>query len=155
MPTIDEFFATAKAELALDPALTYRQAQSFGDSPTLADTIADLILSGQKTATASGFELYVHDHQPMPQVGDVNVVLNGQDEPVAVTYLEDTFIQPFASVDAQQARLEGEGDLSLAYWQAEHARFFKAAYADAGLTFDPSSSMVVIERFRVLYPFTN
>ncbi|KRL37794.1 ASCH domain-containing protein [Lacticaseibacillus manihotivorans] len=155
MPTIDEFFNTAKAELALDPDLTYRHAESFGDSPKLANTIADLIVSGKKTATSSGFELYMHDHDPMPEVGDINVVLNGQQQPVAVTYLEDTFIVPFASVDATQAQLEGEGDMSLAYWRREHARFFKDAYAQAGLTFDPASSMVVIERFRVLYPFTN
>ncbi|WP_125706801.1 ASCH domain-containing protein [Lacticaseibacillus porcinae] len=155
MPTIEEFFNTAKQELALDPHMTYRSADSFGDSPELADTIADLIVSGKKTATSSGFELYMHDHEPMPEVGDVNVVLNGRQEPVAVTYLEDTFIKPFASVDATQAQLEGEGDLSLTYWQREHARFFKTAYAKAGLTFDPETSMVVIERFRVLYPFVD
>lgn len=155
MPTIAEFFNAAKTELALAPALMYRHAESFGDSPELADTIAQLIVSGQKTATSSGFELYMHDHEPMPEVGDVNVVLDGHEQPVAVTYLEDTFIQPFGSVDETQARLEGEGDLSLAHWQHEHARFFKAAYAQAGLTFDPASSMVVIERFRVLYPFVS
>lgn len=155
MPTIDEFFNTAKTELALDPDLTYRNAESFGDSPELANAIADLIVSGKKTATSSGFELYMHDHEPMPEVGDINVVLNGQQQPVAVTYLQDTFIVPFASVDEIQAQLEGEGDLSLAYWQQEHARVFKDEYAEAGLRFDPTSSMVVIERFRVLYPFAN
>lgn len=155
MPTIDEFFNTAKTELALDPDLTYRNAESFGDAPELANALADLIISGKKTATSSGFELYMHDHEPMPEVGDINVVLDGQQQPVAVTYLEDTFIVPFASVDETQAQLEGEGDLSLTYWQHEHARVYKAEYAEAGLTFDPASSMVVIERFRVLYPFAN
>jgi len=53
-------------------------------------------------------------------------------------------------VDADHAREEGEGDLSLEHWRESHERFF-TEHAEGG--FRPDMP-VVLERFRVLYPST-
>lgn len=40
------------------------------------DTLAELVKQGEKTATTSGYETYQVDGEPLPQVGDVSVILN-------------------------------------------------------------------------------
>ena len=44
----------------------------FGDDP---DTLADLVLRGIKTATASAFPLYALDGEELPQAGEYSVIL--------------------------------------------------------------------------------
>ena len=51
------------------------EAWEFGDAP---DKLADLVLRGIKTATASGYDLYFIEgaEEPLPQPGDYSVILN-------------------------------------------------------------------------------
>lgn len=49
------------------------EAWSFGVDE---DELADLVKQGEKTATTSGYETYQVDREPLPQVGDVSVILN-------------------------------------------------------------------------------
>jgi uncharacterized protein YhfF len=58
-------------------------------------------------------------------------------------------VVPFDQVDAGHARLEGEGDLSLAYWREVHERYF-TDHATNDRGFAPEMP-VVLERFRVVY----
>ena len=60
-------------------------------------------------------------------------------------------IMPFNEVDADFAAAEGEGDGSLAYWQAAHERYFKRSCDRLGLIWH-SGMEVVCERFEVVYP---
>ena len=48
-------------------------AWAFG---TLADQLADLVIRGEKTATASAYELYKLENEPLPQVGSFDVILD-------------------------------------------------------------------------------
>ena len=59
-------------------------------------------------------------------------------------------VVPFDEVEADHARDEGEGDLSLEHWRAAHERFF-TEHADGGFAPDMP---VVLETFRVLYRAT-
>jgi uncharacterized protein YhfF len=52
-------------------------------------------------------------------------------------------------VDAEHARLEGEGDLSLEYWREVHRAFFTETATHARPVDDDMP--VVLERFRVVY----
>jgi uncharacterized protein YhfF len=56
-------------------------------------------------------------------------------------------VVPFDEVDEEHARLEGEGDRSLAHWRTDHERFFSEASARG---FEPDMP-VVLERFEVIY----
>lgn len=49
----------------------------FGDAH---DQLADLVLTGIKTATASGYDLYFieGEEEPLPQLGDYSVILNSR-----------------------------------------------------------------------------
>jgi uncharacterized protein YhfF len=60
------------------------------------------------------------------------------------------FEAAFREVDAAFAADEGEGDGSLAYWRAEHRRFFTSELIREGLVF-AEDVRVVCERFRLVW----
>ena len=57
-------------------------------------------------------------------MGSYNIILDGQNVPVCVIRLVSMRLVRFCDVNEEFARKEGEGDLSLEYWQKEHQRFF-------------------------------
>ncbi|WP_019212741.1 ASCH domain-containing protein [Yersinia massiliensis] len=95
---------------------------AFGDSPEMADELAQLVISGAKTATCGSYTAY--KSEASPGIGDHNVVLNSRNEPVCVIQTVALTLVRFCDVTAEMAAKEGEGDKSLAYWQKEHQAFF-------------------------------
>ena len=123
-------------------------AWAFG---TLADQLADLVLRGEKTAMASAYELYKLENKPVPQVGTLDVILDGQDQAVCIIEITKVTVVPFKQVSAEHAFKEGEGDKSLNYWRQVHEEFFTEWMAEAGLSFSEETG-VVLEEFRKVYP---
>jgi uncharacterized protein YhfF len=122
---------------------------SFGDSRELADELATLARQGIKTATCSALLGYEIDQTPLPQKGDLSVVLDGSGNPVLVIETIEVFVVPFNEVSEQFAFEEGEGDRSLAYWRKAHENYFRRNdFKDR--VFDERVP-VVCERFRVVY----
>ena len=95
----------------------------MGDSPELASQLADLIKKGIKTASCGSLASYQQE-EPAPKIGSYNIILDGQNVLVCVTRLVSMRLGRFCDVTEAFARKEGEGDLSLVYWQKEHQRFF-------------------------------
>lgn len=116
-----------------------------------ADQLADLVLKGEKTATASAYDLYQIDGEPIPQAGTFDVILDGQGQAACIIKVTKVTVVPFKQVSAEHAFKEGEGDKSLAYWRQVHEEFFTEWMAEAGLTFS-QDSQVVLEEFEVVYP---
>ena len=116
-----------------------------------ADSLADLVLKGEKTATASAYDLYALEDEPLPQEGTFDVILDSQDQAVCIVKITKVSVQPFHQVSADHAFKEGEGDKSLAYWRQVHEDCFAKWLGEAGLTFTPDSK-VVLEEFCKVYP---
>jgi len=135
-----------------DPPAGY-QAWSFGDDPAMADELADLVVRGIKTATASLLWAYEAEaEEGPPQPGEMSVILDGGGLPVCIIETTEVEVKPFNQVEAAFAYDEGEGDRSLAYWRAVHWRFFSRECGSIGRT--PSETMpVVCERFRVVHRY--
>jgi len=125
------------------------EAWGFGDSPEMADDLAKLVVDGIKTATASNFVLYEIDEEPLPPLGQINIILNGKEEAVAVIETTDVEVMPFYKVSEEHAYLEGEGDRTLAYWRSVHKPFFEKELEANGLAFS-EEMLVVCERFKVV-----
>ena len=98
---------------------------AFGDNPELADELLALVLSGAKTATADLVVTYEEAGEPIPVVGDLSIVLDGAGAPRALLRTTKVDVVPFSAVTAEHARLEGEGDRTLATWRAEHERYWR------------------------------
>ncbi|HFN7517734.1 TPA: ASCH domain-containing protein [Streptococcus pneumoniae] len=123
-------------------------AWAFGVEP---DLLADLVFKGEKTATASAYDLYVLEDEPLPQVGTFDVILDSQNQAVCIVEITKVSVELFNQVSAQHAFKEGEGNKTLVYWRQVHEDFFRDCLGEAGLTFTPESK-VVLEEFRKVYP---
>ncbi|GEN55617.1 RNA-binding protein [Halolactibacillus alkaliphilus] len=122
------------------------QAWAFGDGKSMADELSDLVVKGVKTATASNYALYERENEPLPQVGDYSVILDGSEKAVAIIETTSVEVIPFKDVSATHAFLEGEGDRSLNYWREVHEAFFKKECEEVGHVFS-EDMLVVCARF--------
>jgi uncharacterized protein YhfF len=157
---IDAFWNEAKRRIHLEEMSVYvgpsplatvpPPAWSFGGTPEQADELVDLVLAGTKTATASALWDYESEQSPLPEPGQLGIVLDGSGYPRALLATTAVRVLPFEDVDDEHARLEGEGDRTLAGWRDVHERFFtEHAAHDRGFSNDMP---VVLERFKVVYP---
>ena len=112
---------------------------SFGDSPELADELAELVLAGKKRATC-----WAANEGPKTHVGQRWVVRDGSGVPVAVIETIELAQRCFDEVDAAFAFEEGEGDRTLASWGRAHRNYFGRQG-----TFAPDM-LLYCERFRLV-----
>jgi uncharacterized protein YhfF len=112
---------------------------SFGDSPELADELAELVLAGKKRATC-----WSATEGPKTEVGKRWVVLDGAGDPIAVIETVELTQRHFDEVDEAFAFDEGEDDRTLASWRAAHRNYFGRQG-----TFAPDMPLYC-ERFRVV-----
>ena len=128
---------------------TYSEG-GYGDSPELMDELIQLVLQGRKTATCSSLWEWEAEGNPIPKVGDVWIEFDGNDNPVCITETVEVTIRNYNEVDADFARAEGEGDLSLEYWREAHKNYFSRVLPKIGKEFSEEMPLVC-ERFRVIY----
>ena len=124
------------------------EAWPFGDDP---DTLAELVRTGVKTATASAYPFYELEGEDLPKAGEYSVILNTKDEAVCIIRTTKVYVTPYREVTAEQAWKEGEGDRSLDYWRRVHEAFFRKELEAVGLIFTEDMG-VVCEEFEVVYP---
>ena len=123
-------------------------AQSWGDSPEMADELGDLIVRDIKTATCEA--LWQWGDQPVPETGQITVVLNGHGEPICIIEATEVTIRKYNEVDSDFAQAEGEGDFSLDYWRDAHKNYFSRTLPKIGKEFSEDMPLVC-ERFKVIY----
>lgn len=126
-------------------------AWAFGDNPTLADELLELVLAGTKTATATSLTELEADGDRLPEVGDLSIVLDGSGEPRALIRTTEVHVTTFDQVTEEQAHAEGEDDRTLASWRREHERYFRRVLEPLGTAFSQDLP-IVLETFEVLYP---
>ncbi|MGU9811300.1 ASCH domain-containing protein [Pseudomonas sp. LF052] len=99
-------------------------AWAFGDTPEMADELADRVAKGIKTASCCSLSSFNH-HDESSAIGGYSIILNSLGEPVCVIRLVSLRIIRYCDVNEAFARKEGEGDLSLGYWAQGHKDFFQ------------------------------
>ena len=124
-------------------------AEQFGNAD-IVDELTNLILAGKKTATCSLLKCYELENVPLPIVGMYTTVLDGTNKPVALIKTTHITYPKMNEVTQALAALEGEGDLSLAYWYDGHFRYFTEELKAHGLNFDDNMTLV-FEQFEVQY----
>jgi uncharacterized protein YhfF len=134
----------------LDPSTPY-QVWYFGNESQQARTLAELVLSGKKTATASLLETNLREPEKAPIDDGYSVVTNFEGEPMCVIQTTEIRHLPFNDVDAAFAYDEGEDDQTLRSWHEGHWAYFTRESAEIGFDFD-ENSIVCCERFRLLFP---
>jgi len=125
-------------------------AEGWGDSPALADELGALIVQGTKTATCSALWEWEAEGNPIPKTGYLTIALDGRGEPFCIVETIEISIHKYNEVDADFARDEGEGDLSLNYWREAHRNYFSRVLKKIDKEFSEEMPLVC-ERFRVIY----
>jgi uncharacterized protein YhfF len=140
---------------SLPPDSPYRGktwvAESWGDGPALAEELGTLIARGVKTATCSALWEWQAEGNPIPQPGLLTIVLNASGEPLCIVETVEVSLRKYQEVDADFARAEGEGDLSLSYWREAHRAYFSRVLPKIGREFSEDMPLVC-ERFRLIHP---
>lgn len=126
----------------------------FCDNQHDADDCAHLVISGDKRATCHSLWGLEHRNEPLPQIGDLNIVTNWAGEAVCIIETTQVDILPLNAISAEQAFIEGEGDKSLEYWQAVHWDYYSRELIELGLQPKPDMP-VVFEQFKVVYTRSN
>lgn len=122
---------------------------AYGDSESLSRELLELIRNGRKRAGTSLLWAVEAEGEPLPAVGDIELVLDHLNLPSVVTRLVRVEVVAYSAVTAEYASIEGEGDGSLAYWRRAHWAFF-GRECDR-ISRQPSESMpVVCSVFEVL-----
>ncbi|GAB6093403.1 ASCH domain-containing protein [Furfurilactobacillus curtus] len=121
------------------PVLPQPEPWGFGNNPQMANDLAQLVVQGIKTATSSAVTDPINE--PPVQVGDYDIVLDGQQQPVAIikTVVQETM--PFNRVTAEHAYHEGEGDRTLANWRSAHEAFWRQELAQEAIKFSDQLSV--------------
>lgn len=122
---------------------------AFGDSAELSEALLSLIRRGRKRAGASLVWAHEADAEPIPTVGEIEIVVNHLNMPSVVCRTTSVEVVPFNQVSAEFADREGEGDGSLEYWRKAHWAYFSRECERIGRI--PSDTMpVVCSSFEVL-----
>lgn len=121
-------------------------AFAFGATREQADDALALVLDGTKTATSSALVEHERGGVPLPRVGDLAIVLDGDGVPRAVVRTTAVEVTVFGQVGAEHAAAEGEGDRTLASWRQAHAAYWGKRVDEAG------SWPVVLERIALVHP---
>ena len=126
-------------------------AAALGDTRALADAHAELIVSGVKRAHASLLREFQKDLEPLPQIGDHLVVLDGAGRPRAIVRNTHVEMRHFNEIDDGFAFEAGEGDLSLRWWLTAHRQEFAEQAEREGFEVDERIELV-LEHFEVVWP---
>ena len=94
---------------------------------------------------------YTSLQQPLPQLGDLSLILRGDGRPAAIIERTSVNAVPFDEVDETHAAIEGEGDGTLAYWRRAHEWYFRNVLAQLGGELD-ARTIVLCQVFRVVWP---
>lgn len=145
---VNKYFQTLPKDQCTDSISVV--AEYFCGDEWNANECARLVLKGVKTATCSLKVAYKLEGEALPQVGQLMVVLNWDEDPVCI--IETTSIKqtPFNQVSESFAFAEGEGDRSYRGWHLAHTNFFSSVCDELGIKWSEDMELIC-ESFNVVY----
>lgn len=133
-----------------DTKLVCKAVDHFEITEESADKLFDLVVQGQKRATAGCLWAYEFDGDYIFQEEDLSIVTNWDKTKGCVIKTKKVQIKKFSEITEEDARVEGEGDLSLKYWRDVHKIFCEHECKRIGKEFS-EEILIVFEEFEVVY----
>ena len=110
--------------------------------------LLDLVLKGQKKATASSVLGYQIEGEEIPKEGNLSVITDWDGNSRCVIKTTRVRIIPYKDITFDIAKLEGEDD-TLESWRKNHEKFFTEEGKDLGYKFSEEME-VIFEEFEVI-----
>jgi uncharacterized protein YhfF len=142
--------------IELPPEIAALGRWGFAAPGPLRDELTALALAGTKTTTAGLLVEYEIDGEVVPVPGQLEVLLDSQERPIAVVETIACPVLRLADVDDAHAIDEGEGYANAAEFRVAHERYWNRYLdelrdslgdPDFALTDD---TMIVCQRFRIV-----
>lgn len=114
----------------------------FCDNEEDANTCANLVKTGVKKATSDSLLGLQYRKERLPKIGDYIVVTNWEGKAQCIVRTTKVKLKPFFSIDDEYARIEGEGDKSLANWKKVHWDYYTRELEEFGRV--PRESMIIV-----------
>ena len=140
-PSVADLIAELHARGVVLPPGSVR-LDHYGDSAELSRKLLALIRSGHKRAGTGLLWWHEHEGEPIPQVGDIEIVLTHDDRPSVITRVTRVEVLPYREVSAEYAAIEGEGDASLDFWRQSHWRSMSRPSRSSKLSWWMSGSCI-------------
>jgi len=112
----------------------------IGTPGAMRQRLNQLILDGQKRATAGLLIEYVKENEELELEGELLALVDDDTQRIATVVVVEVETVPFIEVPWKFAQAEGEGDESLEEWRDGHRRFWSAE----GDTVDDRTPVVLI-----------
>lgn len=146
---INDFWKEFLKSTNKDSSTEYIDCFHFELTEKLANELLDLVLTGQKKATASSLWGYEIEGERIPQVGDYSIVTDWAGTPRCVIETTAVTILPYKEITFDICKREGEDDC-LESWQRGHKNFFTEEGKEVGYEFSEEMP-VVFEDFKVVF----
>ena len=144
-----EFWQKFLEEKGLDKDTSYYECFYFDLTEEWANKLLELVLIGQKTATASSMYALEIQNAKIPEVGNYSIVTDFAGNPRCIIETTNVEIIPFNKMTYDICKREGEDD-TLESWQQGHRHFFTEEGKIVGYKFTEDMP-VVFEDFIVVY----
>jgi len=125
-------------------------AYYFCDNEKDANECAELVVQGIKQASATSLWWYIKHKESLPKIGDLHIITDWNGNARAIIKITQIIPKPFIEISSEFAKIEGEGDKSLEYWQKVHKAYYMREMESYGDKF--SDDMIIIcEYFNTIY----
>lgn len=126
------------------------KALHFCNNEQDANKCAKLVKKGIKRATTYSLLGLQYREERLPKIGDFIVVTNWEGIAQCIVETTKVRLKPYFSIDEAYARLEGEGNKSLAHWKKAHWDYFTNELAEFERL--PRESMIVVcQEFEIVF----
>ena len=106
------------------PVVDGLRSIEFGNPGTMRDHLVDLVVNGNKRATAGLLADYQEEGEPIEHVGEMLAILDNDGDRVATVRATKVVVSRFADVPNEFALAEAEGDLDAADFRASHTAYW-------------------------------
>ena len=108
-PRARALWAAFESRTGTSSSARFYESFHFGDSESLADELATLVLAGTKRATASLVWSYEAEGKVIPEPGELSIVENWAGEPVCIIETTSVDVVPFRKSGARVRCHRGRG----------------------------------------------
>lgn len=122
----------------------------FCDNEKDANECAELVVKGIKQATATSLWWYEKNNETLPKIGDQYIVTDWDGNARAIIEITKVSPTPYKEINAEFAKIEGEGDKSLEYWRKVHKAYYTREMEPYGEEFNVDM-IIICEHFKTIY----
>ena len=106
------------------PVVDGLRSIEFGNPGASRENLVNLVLHGNKRATAGLFSEYASEGEPVEHVGELLAMVDNNGDHVGTLRVTRAEVLRFADVPDEFALAEAEGDMDAADFRASHTEFW-------------------------------